>query len=201
MQGFEYPTTPHVRRHGPEGYTNYESYRDWLRDEFTFRCVYCLVREQWYNRAATFNIDHFIPVTVDPSGACEYTNLLYACATCNNAKRSILNIPDPCLVAFHDCLRIKDTGELEALNSDGEKLRDALLLNSKSNIDFRSRLMRTLDNLKQTNLQLYTEWMSFPDDLPDLRRPRKQVPRNIMPDGARNCYFALRERGELPAMY
>ena len=67
MIGFEYPNLPHVRRHGPVGYKEYGSFRDWLRDEFTFRCVYCLHREQWCSRGATFHIDHFIPVTADPN--------------------------------------------------------------------------------------------------------------------------------------
>ena len=65
MQGFEYQTAPHIRRHGPGGYQDYDSYRDWLRDEFLFRCVYCLHREQWYDRGATFNIEHFVPVAAD----------------------------------------------------------------------------------------------------------------------------------------
>src|SRR4051812_13664188 len=44
---FEYPAGVHVRRHGPSGWTEYQRYRSWLRDEFCFRCVYCLLREQW----------------------------------------------------------------------------------------------------------------------------------------------------------
>ena len=106
MVGFEYPARPHARRHGPKGYTDYVSYRDWLRDEFTFRCVYCLHREQWYHRGGTFHVDHFVPVTVDSAGRCEYPNLLYACATCNEAKKAIPGVPDPCRTAFHHCLRI-----------------------------------------------------------------------------------------------
>ena len=39
---FDYPAPQEKRRHGPSGYRNYESYRPWLRDEFDFRCVYCL---------------------------------------------------------------------------------------------------------------------------------------------------------------
>jgi hypothetical protein len=31
------------------GYADTDSYRPWLRDEFAFRCVFCLVREQWEN--------------------------------------------------------------------------------------------------------------------------------------------------------
>src|ERR1035438_5001554 len=102
MIGFDYPTSAYIRRHGPGGYKDYNSYRDWLRDEFTFRCVYCLHREQWDIRGVTFHIDHFVPSSVHPDGKCEYPNLLYACATCNEAKQDILDIPNPCDVAFHE---------------------------------------------------------------------------------------------------
>ena len=199
MIGFLYPTSPHGRRHGPEGYKDYGSYRDWLRDEFTFHCVYCLHREQWYGRSGTFHIDHFVPVSIDPDGKCEYSNLLYACATCNEAKQDILGVPDPCKVAFNECLRITPEGRVEALNNHGEKLKQALLLDSDSNVRYRSRLMRTLDALQKAYPALYQEHMAFPEDLPDLRA--KRVPENKKPAGAVNCYFALRERGELPATY
>ena len=36
---FVYPTSPHPRRHGPAGYEDYDSFKDWLRDEFGFRCA------------------------------------------------------------------------------------------------------------------------------------------------------------------
>jgi len=134
MQGFEYPAEPHSRRHGPAGYDDYGSYRDWLRDEFTFRCVYCLHRERWYGRPGSFDIEHFIPVSVDPRGKCEYTNLLYACRTCNAAKSDVLAVPDPCTVAFGDCLRVKTDGEIEPLNEAGRRLRDVLRLNSPGNV-------------------------------------------------------------------
>jgi hypothetical protein len=199
MIGFEYPAEPHTRGHGPAGYSHYNSYRDWLRDEFTFRCVYCLLREQWYGRGATFHIDHLIPVTVEPDRKCEYSNLLYACATCNEAKKAILGVPDPCEVAFHDCLRIMADGHIESLNDDGEKLRQALRLDSESNVRWRSRYMRILRAFMTSDPDLYQELMGFPEDLPDLRK--KLVPDNTKPEGAANCYFALRERGELPAMY
>lgn len=52
---FAYTSTPHQRRHGPSGYDSYEAYKPWLRDEFVFRCVYCLEREMWYpDRASSF---------------------------------------------------------------------------------------------------------------------------------------------------
>jgi len=199
MMGYEYPTEPHARRHGPAGYKDYASYRDWLRDEFTFRCVYCLHREQWYGRGATFHIDHFTPVASDEDGKCEYTNLLYVCATCNEAKKAVLGVPNPCVVAFGKCLRILPDGRIEALNNDGKKLRQVLRLDSATNVRNRSRWMRNLETLKIGNPSLYQEYLGFPDDLPDLRE--KHVPTNTKPKGAANCYFVVRERGELPQMY
>lgn len=200
MRGFEYPTVPHDRKHGPDGYTSYASFRDWLRDEFTFRCVYCLHREQWYSRSGTFDIEHFEPVSVNPNGKCVYTNLLYACTTCNTAKSDILSVPDPCKVAFGSCLEIQTTtGEVEALNTDGRKLQDVLRLNSSSNVSQRLRWIRIIDALKASDPQLYVELMGFPDDLPDLRR--KRISQNSKPEGVDNCYFVQRERNELPATY
>jgi hypothetical protein len=199
MIGFEYPMAPHARKHGPGGYGDYGSYRDWLRDEFTFRCVYCLHREQWYSRSTTFHIDHFVPVSIDPQGKCEYPNLLYVCATCNQAKQDILGVPDPCEMPFHQCLRITPEGRVVALNNDGEKLKQVLLLDSDSNVRYRSQVMRTLEALQKADAALYRELMGFPEDLPDLRA--KRVPGNTKPDGVANCYFVLRERGMLPATY
>ena len=199
MMGFEYPTAPHARRHGPEGYQDYGSYRDWLRDEFTFRCVYCLHREQWYDRGPTFHIDHFTPVSVDEDRECEYANLLYACATCNEAKKACVDVPNPCEVAFCDCLRILPNGHVEALNDNGEKLKRILRLDSDRNVGYRRRWMRNLEVLRTRDPGLYQEFMGFPVDLPDLRK--KHVSNNTKPEGAENCYFALRDRGLLPATY
>src|SRR4051794_13517642 len=102
MDGFKYPSEPHQRRHGPVGYSDYPSYRDWLRDEFFFCCVYCLHREQWYDRAGTFDVDHFVPTSVDPNRLTEYENLLYACRSCNGTKGKYV-VPNPCEIAFGDC--------------------------------------------------------------------------------------------------
>src|SRR5580704_12695308 len=89
---FDYPG-PHRWRHGPQGYANYASYRPWLRDEFSFRCVFCLLREVW-GRHGSFNIDHFLAVALYPHKVADYDNLLYACSTCNAAKADRL-LPDP----------------------------------------------------------------------------------------------------------
>jgi HNH endonuclease len=152
MIGFEYPVAPHSRRHGPAGYKDYNSYRDWLRDEFTFRCVYCLHREQWETREANFHIEHFVPTAVDPDGECEYSNLLYACPSCNEAKRAVLGLPNPCKVSFNDCLRVMADGHIKSLNADGEKLKEVLRLDSDKNVRTRHRWMQVLAGCGKTSL-------------------------------------------------
>jgi hypothetical protein len=81
---FQYPTEPLHRRHGPRGYATYKSYKPWLRDEFSFRCAYCLCREQWEpNGQDVFSVEHIQPQARYPEQATDYDNLIYACAVCN----------------------------------------------------------------------------------------------------------------------
>ena len=91
---FSYPTTPHVRRHAPSGWKTYSRYKSWLRDEFCFRCVYCLDRELWKDPRRGFEIDHSIPQKLRPDLKSDYDNLLYLCSACNNLKSATL-LPDP----------------------------------------------------------------------------------------------------------
>src|SRR5437764_11548376 len=130
---FVFANAPHVRKHGPRGYERYQTYKDWLRDEFTFRCVYCLERERWYpNGHAGFGVDH-----VRPKGqasyahlVCHYPNLVYACNRCNSAKQECILI-DPCEVAFADHLRIDEEGEIIGLTVEGRRVINILGLDMR----------------------------------------------------------------------
>ena len=196
---FEYPATAHVRRHGPLGYQDYASYRDWLRDEFSFCCVYCLKRELWGERHATFHLDHFVPQAHDPTRRLEYDNLVYVCASCNALKADLL-IPDPGRIAHGRCIRVNDDGTIEALNEDGERLVDKLRLDSPDRTRFRRWVLGNLRSLiRHGEDDLLAAWTRYPEDLPDLRR--KQEPGNSRPEGREQCWFARRERGELPDTY
>jgi 5-methylcytosine-specific restriction endonuclease McrA len=83
---FDYPSPRATRRHGPARYLTVEAYRPWLRDEFTFRCVYCLKRETWGQVTGDFELDHFNPQSIAPHLAMNYFNLVYACRRCNSVK-------------------------------------------------------------------------------------------------------------------
>lgn len=201
IEGFEYPAEPHQRRHGPGGYTSYESYRPWLRDEFLFRCVYCLNRERWHSDDVAFNIDHFVPMAVSPQLGCKYSNLLYACARCNRAKTDIVDVPDPCQIAFGKCLTVRESGVVEPLNGMGIKLTEAMALNASKRVENRSRWMKMLMSLRDNNPTLYQEYMGFPSDLDDLRPPKLKPKTNSLPDSVENCFYVQREQGRLAATY
>lgn len=196
-RAFEYPRERHVRRHGPQGYKTYESYRPWLRDEFTFRCVYCLERERWTR--STFHLDHVLPQVIRPEKSLDYDNLVYSCANCNLAKGAETLPFGPDEVAFGQALRVEDDGRIVALTPVGESLRDVFLLDDEKNTKYRARWVRMLKHLFETNRELYREFMGFPDDLPDLsaRRPTS----NTRPDGVAQSWYAKRARSELPSTY
>lgn len=196
---FAYPTTPHVRRHGPRGYTNYELYREWLRDEFSFRCVFCLNREQWGHMVGNWDIDHFMPQSSHPQRRLDYENLLYACHRCNGIKSNRV-VPDPCRIAFGHCLKVHKDGTIDALNEDGEFLIQQLRLDSPRCIQYRRKMIDTLRSLALHTRQTYVAWMCYPDDLPDLSRLRPPDG-NSRPEGINDSCYARRIRGELPEVY
>ena len=80
-----------LREKTPERSTNvvhqsdYHRYRNQLVLDFNHRCGYCDDKD--IPRAASFEIDHFVPQKMDGNRVTDYTNLVYACKSCNNAKR------------------------------------------------------------------------------------------------------------------
>src|SRR5262249_53593410 len=145
---FEYPALPHARRHGPRGYQDYRSFKPWLRDEFTFRCVFCLMRERWYpNGHAAFSVDHLQPVAIAPQRRCDYENLLYVCLHCNACKRDIWPLLDPCRVALGAHLQVHPDGTIEALSAEGARLIAILRLDRPQLTEFRQRLLAVLSVL------------------------------------------------------
>lgn len=198
-QPFAYPTAPHVRRHGPFGYQDYRKYRDWLRDEFSFQCVFCLRREQWDVVLGNWDIDHFVPQSIDSAGRLDYENLLYVCHSCNNIKSNRL-VPDPSKVAFGKSVIVREDGRIAALNEDGETLIEMLRLNHSTYIRWRHLIICTIRSLDKTGeKESLTLWMRYPEELPNLSKIR--TPGNTKPEGISDSHYARRTRGELPETY
>lgn len=201
---FDYPPEPHVRRHGPAGYTAYTAYKPWLRDEFVFRCAYCLVRELWYpNEQSSFSTDHFIPQVDAPYLMLEYDNLIYACTRCNSWKQDNVVLA-PCQVPMSKHLRVNEDGTIEVMTPEAVEHVQVLGLDDPVLTNFRARIVRTLRRLQalpdQESKAILREWLGFPEDLPNLAALRPPGG-NIRPDGIAQCCYKQRHIGTLPEAY
>ena len=203
---FIYSNRPHVRKQGPAGYTDYKPFKPWLRDDFHFRCVYCLERERWYPSGnAAFGVDH-VHSKGNPANAamiCDYEYLVYACNRCNSAKVDRL-LPDPCATPLAEHLRVADDGSISGLTIEGENMVDLLGLNRMGPRTIRQRSLRVL-LLHQTFpddpaiRDLFLDFFGYPADLPDLETLRPDS--NSRPEGLPSAYFRQRTEGRLPETY
>lgn len=165
---FRYPEPRRSRRHEPQ-YETYKSCRPWLRDEFMFRCVYCLKRETWGQVTGDFELDHFKPQKINPEKRLDYNNLVYACQRCNGTK-SCRTIPDPFKLLTSERLFCDYDGHLRTDDPNVEKLIEYLDLNSPRMIRWRWQWIEVIKLAKSRKKKLYDSLMSLPNDLPDLSR-------------------------------
>lgn len=188
---FACPSLPLTRRHEPGGYGDWEEYRDWLRDEFEFRCGYCLRRERWIGRLAMFAIDHIVPRACggDPL---QYRNLAYACVRCNSAK-SHQPVPHPDEVAYGRCVEVDSDGRIRWRNRNGRLLVRAVRLAEPEITRLRNDELRLLRNLARHEPERFRERMSYPDNLPDLRSRRPKT--NSKPESWRSSAHARKPTG------
>jgi HNH endonuclease len=196
---FEYPGAAHQRRHGPRGYADYASYLPWLRDEFMFRCVYCLQRERWVPPAAALEIDHFLPVALNPELTTDYTNLLYCCSTCNTAKRT-RSLPDPTAVLLRHAVDVDPDGMIRPRTPEAERLVIILGLDSPTYNEFRLLWIGIVAMAERHAPDLYRRLMGFPSVLPDLATLRPPGG-NTRPEGIASSCHQERLRGDLPDTY
>jgi hypothetical protein len=198
MRPFTYPAVPHVRRHGPQGYADYASYRPWLRDEFNFRCVYCLLREQWGRVRGIFHLDHFHPTAHDPGKKQRYDNLLYCCAACNEAKGDRL-VPDPCQVLLEGDVEVGEDGVLVSKTPEAHRLVKKLGLNRPEAREFRCIWISIIALAREYDLPLYQQLLGFPEELPNLARLRPPGG-NTRPEGIAESWYEKRRTGTLPVL-
>lgn len=201
----DYPKDPHQRRHGPDGYTMYESYKPWLRDEFAFQCVYCLIRERASREGhKVFGVDHIIPQTANPALVSDYDNLVYSCNRCNSARGTQSGVLDPCKSAYSDHMRVRADGFVEGLTKPGKVHIEVLDLNEPDLVEFRVEWMEKVRLLLSPTCnprwyRLESHRLRYPGKLPDLSSLKP--PQNSRPEGVRQSHYARLLAGELPEMY
>jgi hypothetical protein len=195
---FTYPESAHDRIHGPSGYSDAGSYRSWLRDEFKFRCVYCLARERWGKVTGEFDLEHFLPVSIDGRVRLEYDQIVYACHACNLRKGS-RPLADPSRELSQESVHVHTDGRISGLTAEASRIIAVLCLDSPKCVRWRLTWMRIIELCRKQDAELFGGLMGYPDDLPDLAALK--APSNQRPEGVQQSAFERRRRAELPATY
>ena len=202
---FRHPTLPRSKRHGPRGYYEYQSYKPWLRDEFAFRCVYCLWRERWDGDGHYgFGVDHVQPLSSAGELELDYENLVYACNACNSTRRDVSHPIDPATEPSGRHLQAQADGTIQALSEAGGVVIEFCRLNRPLLVAARRRILSLLAALQASDhpdaLEAVRELLAFPADLPDLSSLRPPGG-NARPEGIAESFCEQRRRGELPEVY
>lgn len=106
-------------------YSNYRQYKDNLKDDFNGRCGYCDLLDVRIGGKKAFHIDHFAPKKAFGHLETVYSNLVYACPSCNLSKSNDWPMPnespthdgkqgyiDPCDVSYDQHLYRAASGEV-----------------------------------------------------------------------------------------
>ncbi len=204
-QVLEYPTVRHERLHGPLGYADYKSFKPWLRDEFRFRCVYCLWREVWCaDGDGSFGIDHVRSRASHPEEGSDYDNLVYACCRCNSVKQDNPLPVDPCEEGWGKHLQTIPDGTVRGITALGWQTIEICRLNRAALVQARRRMRQLLQELDASGTEeaksLLREYLSFPTNLPVLSQLHPPSG-NARPNGIVASHHERRKRGELPQTY
>ncbi|MGV3459948.1 MAG: HNH endonuclease [Flavobacterium sp.] len=169
----------------------YSDHRADLKKDYKCRCGYCGDTDVW--RTVWFEIDHFVPQkylkTIKDT---DYSNLVYACRSCNNAKRA--NWPtgeelvhhrndegfiDPCDDEYDKQFERHDNGKLTHRTPLGKWMYYKLKLYKPQHeviwqiealdelIDDCEKLLETVDNqvIRDRVLGLYKEYRKYTKQL------------------------------------
>lgn len=161
-------------------YRDYTAYRPQLRRDFEYRCAYCLRHEFHLGGEANCQIDHFRPV-LGPYGRpdleCEYTNLYWSCAECNQNKAHHwphpaeesrgLRFLDPCVPEDdHDLhLQALPDGAMEILSPAGQYTHDVLKLWRDQLKHFRAKCYSIQFRISHLKRRLHDKSLSEEDRL------------------------------------
>lgn len=164
-----------VRRNIVTDVPSHSAHRADLRLDFNQRCGYC---NDWdYYKTTYYEIDHFVPedvmVTITNTS---YSNLVYSCRSCNNAKRAkwpskdeliaIVNdegFVDPCDGTYIDHFDRDDDGAIVSKTTLGKWIYTALKFSKRHH-----QIIYTLEKLDEAIEELKAEIVNRPELQNDL---------------------------------
>ena len=140
---FWYPTKKHQRTEAPPVYANYQNYKPYLKNEFSGRCVYCRKADSFQD-SGSFHVEHYKPKSMFSDLVNVYSNLFYACASCNRLKSSYWSVEqskqvlNPCDHVMSQHL-VFESELVEKRSSQGGFNIELLRLNNADSVSYRKR--------------------------------------------------------------
>ncbi len=147
-----------------KSYSDYRSFRPYLKNDFNQRCGYCDDPDTHYGQEIAYHIDHFKPKSKFSSLKADYHNLVYSCPYCNNAKsnewKDVDGFIDPCKDEYDTHLERDNKGKIIFKTPRGEYV----VINLKLYLR-RHSLIWTLGVLEKQKQQLKEIQTNNPNEL------------------------------------
>lgn len=163
----------------------YNKYRNEIREDSQYRCVYCDIHEleMWHHtetRDQRMTLDHFRPKSLYTSLEHDPTNLVLACPTCNKKKSDdwpaygkphggsidgSAGYVDPFSHDRKDYFEIQSNGELKAKKPPANYMIRVLLLNRPSMKRIRYRRIQLHQNLVALERYFANELLRIENEL------------------------------------
>lgn len=157
---------------------DYKKYIPSLRKDFKNICGYCGKHEAVTTKG--FEPDHFVPDRIDSSRKLDYTNLVYACFTCNRKKLGkwptenkdkpndgIIGFVDPVSNEYNQHLGRDENGKIEYYTEIGKYMyKTAFRFDKRPTLEIwkamqlinaKNKLLKIKDKLSQEELYEYIE--------------------------------------------
>jgi uncharacterized protein (TIGR02646 family) len=173
------------RRSEPKTVTKYSDSKPELCEDFNHRCGYC--DDHVYFKTTFYEVDHFVPkgVLVRISET-DYSNLVYSCRSCNNAKRQkwptgdetkhndgVKGFIDPCSDEYAKQFSRSNKGDIVPETKLGKWMWNAMRLYNPSHriiwsleqLRCRIEEMEALDADNRKILELYRMYLQYEDEL------------------------------------
>lgn len=162
---FGYPETHHIRILTPIARARYQDFKEDLRQEFRRQCVYCR-RPDGFGSLDEFGVDHYRPRRKFPLLSTDYTNLFYACNTCNrlkgdywpNAEEDAYGcvVVNPCDHIMSEHLRFAQLA-VEGRSAPGKWMEALLDLNSPEALRMRDLVTAAVGQFKTFHKELRSQ--------------------------------------------
>jgi hypothetical protein len=174
-----------TRRTNVRSVNKASEYKSELREDFNRRCGYCDDVDSW--RDTFYEVDHFVPkVYLKTISENNYSNLVYSCRHCNNAKRAKWptkcekkhnngseGFIDPCDLSYDAQFYRNSFGEIKPKTALGEYmykemklyLRRHVIVWKLERLDNLIREMKMLLGNSDELLSLYQEHKKYIDEL------------------------------------